>query len=488
MLAGIYTHTSAHILGAPMAHYNAMNESRFSFSHDDTYVPVHGLSGIIRDEQVTMRFRNRNGVIFHHHKAFNYLYRPLNMENMSVYEFYAETEFIQMSDTKKKPKMKLTKQTVKRTVKQTNKKTKKPKKIKKQVKKKIKKKPKEESQRPFFVYTEEHEYRDIEAVVFRTKADAVPSFPWSFLCSTKSFETSLMDSISPNAADYRKKEEYAFNFMLLFLPFRSKEDLGSGCSYQETLQKALKEGKIHNKMIQIAENIQTIHNSLASGITENTLTAETSLVEAGEFENPEEDDENYDDLMATIGELFANVANGDGLKEDSKTFDVKFGNKQVEATTLSNLELETVVEFNNPDEDQGNTRQEFYPKNRFSSTTNNLNTLAMQTTITRSQMNDDDNNETEKEIINANGTWQSISKWGENDGLDAGQQTAFEILAATYVLSFYDESIVEASNSQSYESFTEKRDSLSKLARRKSGNEDPLCMLITGPAGAGKCK
>jgi hypothetical protein len=47
-----------------------------------------------------------------------------------------------------------------------------------------------------------------------------------------------------------------------------------------------------------------------------------------------------------------------------------------------------------------------------------------------------------------NGTWQSIWRWGENEGLDGDQHTAFEILAATYVVSFYDEAIVEATNSK----------------------------------------
>jgi hypothetical protein len=37
--------------------------------------------------------------------------------------------------------------------------------------------------------------------------------------------------------------------------------------------------------------------------------------------------------------------------------------------------------------------------------------------IMRSQANKD-LNATEKEIVNANGAWQSISKWGNNDGLD----------------------------------------------------------------------
>jgi hypothetical protein len=117
-----------------------------------------------------------------------------------------------------------------------------------------------------------------------------------------------------------------------------------------------------------------------------------------------------------------------------------------------------------------------------------LNTLAMQTTISRSQADEEDPNAPEKAIICANGSWQSISKWGENDGLDEEQQTAFEILVATYVLSFYEEATVVSVNPESYEEFIEKKNGLRQLARRNPDNEDPLCMFITGPAGAGKCK
>jgi hypothetical protein len=443
-LAGIYTHTSGHILGAPMAHYNAMNGSRFTFSHDNTYVPVHGLRGILRNENVIMQFRNLKGTLFGHHKAFNFLYRPTEMEHMGLLKFYSETEFIQMSEARKTTTL-------------------------------------------VYEYTEEHLYREKEAVIYRKKAKAVPTFPWSFLCSTKSFETSLLHFSPKGAIDYEKKEEYAFHFMLLFVPFRKCEDLLCDGSYQKKFQKLYREGKITDEMRQIAENIQTIHNSLASGIPENTLSAGTCLIETAEYENENDDKDTYDDLMASIGEIFASGSNGEGLKEDTKTCDIKFGNKEVEGSGLSETELDNVIEDSPTDDNTVNSEPKLYPNSRFVSTTNNLNTLALQTTITRSQASDDISNG-KKDIINANGTWQSITKWGENDGLDAGQQTAFEVLASTYVLSFYNEAIVETTFSISYDSFVKRKDGLSKLARRKPENDDPLCMFITGPAGAGKCK
>jgi hypothetical protein len=117
-----------------------------------------------------------------------------------------------------------------------------------------------------------------------------------------------------------------------------------------------------------------------------------------------------------------------------------------------------------------------------------LNTLALTTRITRSQANKDQN-DTGKRKINANGTWwQSIVKWGENDGLDAEQQTAFEILAATYILSFYDEATSGTITLENYEAFNKGEKHLHKLARWKTNDAAPIVMFIAGSADARKCK
>ena len=204
--------------------------------------------------------------------------------------------------------------------------------------------------------------------------------------------------------------------------------------------------------------------------------------------------------MASIGELFVTLTNVEGLKEDSECLDIQFGNKQmeesslstteletVEESSLSTTELETVIEFTNLEDNEGDVRQKPYPTERFCSTTNHLNTLALRTRVTRTQATEDDH-AAERKIISANGTWQSIARWGENEGLDGDQLTAFEILAATYVLSFYDEAVVETTNSENYEEFVKRKNGLCQIARRNMNNEKPLCMFITGPAGVGKCK
>ena len=85
------------------------------------------------------------------------------------------------------------------------------------------------------------------------------------------------------------------------------------------------------------------------------------------------------------------------------------------------------------------------------------------------------------------GSWESIVNWGRLAGLDAEQQVAFEILEATYVLTFYEEAnnnFVDGSQAGLKEN--ERR--LKQLARRRPETEVPLRMFVTGPAGAGKCK
>jgi hypothetical protein len=159
---------------------------------------------------------------------------------------------------------------------------------------------------------------------------------------------SILHPANKSATDQQKKEEYAFRFMLLFVPFRSREELQpDGGFYQNALQKAHEDGRITNDVIEIAENLQTIHNSLASSISQNSLSAETKLTETGAFENAngddddDDDDDDYKDLLASLGDLFLTLKNGDGLNADSECLDIQFGNNPImEATSINFIHLD----------------------------------------------------------------------------------------------------------------------------------------------------
>jgi hypothetical protein len=116
-----------------MAHYNAINGSRFKFSFDCSYLPVHGLEGILKGTSVVMTLKNLNGKSVAFHKAFNYLYRPAHMEQMPIYKFYSETKVVNISEARK-------------------------------------------AGTEYFEYTEKHIFHKSERVVYRI-TDAVPTFP-----------------------------------------------------------------------------------------------------------------------------------------------------------------------------------------------------------------------------------------------------------------------------------------------------------------------
>ena len=74
---------------------------------------------------------------------------------------------------------------------------------------------------------------------------------------------------------------------------------------------------------------------------------------------------------------------------------------------------------------------------------------------------------------------------GGNENFDDEQQIAFKILAATYVLTFYD----DAQNDLEVDTtFQENKQNLCHLGRRQMIVHGPLRMFVTGMVGAGKCK
>ena len=89
-------------------------------------------------------------------------------------------------------------------------------------------------------------------------------------------------------------------------------------------------------------------------------------------------------------------------------------------------------------------------------------------------------------MVNANGTWQSIAAWAMFAQLDIEQQTAFEVLVATYVLTFYEDDKNSEGNDAGQ--FLLRKEELHVLTRQGKYFGKPLRMFVTGPAGAGKCK
>jgi hypothetical protein len=61
----------------------------------------------------------------------------------------------------------------------------------------------------YFEYTEQHLFYQHEAVIYQT-TEAVPTFALTWISSTRSFQTSILNIIDKDNPDHQKKEEYAF--------------------------------------------------------------------------------------------------------------------------------------------------------------------------------------------------------------------------------------------------------------------------------------
>ena len=263
-----------------MAHYLTKNSSRFLYSHASCFLPVYGMDKILKQESMVMRFHMIRGKQVTVHQAMHYCFRSPKMEKLCMYEYFRDIEFVPKSAV--------------RTTGQE-----------------------------YFEFTEEHPLSQHTVAVYRTKL-AVPVFPWNWLGSTKSFASPMYIISQKEDVDFQEKEAYAYQFMILFLPFRTNDDLIHDECYQGKWKQAYDNSWFTPEKISVAINIQNIYNSLESQMPPNALVAETDLVDidetAAEDSSEEESNENMQDIIA---DFFASTSGETEprLKEETMTID-----------------------------------------------------------------------------------------------------------------------------------------------------------------------
>ena len=454
-LVAMYCHTGAHIVAAPMAHYMALYGSRFRYSHCHGYFPIYGIENFIMGNKTIMQYKQIGTTKLPMHRCMNYIFRPKSMEDLCTYEFFAKVGEIRLSGKYKK----------------------------------------EENLE--MRYLASHIGHSVFAPKYYNQ-EIIPYFNWNYLPKTSTFLTSLQSPINVEDSDYTNKEDYCKKFLILFVPFRKKEDLLLDGSYTKRMQEAIRLDIISPEMIEIANNIQTIHNSLNSPMVENILTSTTYLEDPDDYEiNQEPPGTDQDDILLRIGTSLAS-SSLDSLTEEASDLNPVYGHNVLQPRELDKVgDVGDAFEMNQENHDTTDENVESASSGqRFSAHTSKLNQLILKTFLSRKEMEERNNSSSQDENdpdyplnqkwkVDATGTWQSIVAWSKVNGLDADQQTAFEILAATFVLSFhFDKTNDEIESNLLKEEFI----SLCKLARRDSNDRNPLRLFVTGPAGAGKCE
>ena len=341
-----------------------------------------------------------------------------------------------------------------------------------------------------FAFLPEHPQHDSLFVVPRLR-EAVPVFPWNFLPSTRSFPVTIHDpTIIPTAP----MEGYSYRFQILFRPFRTRSDLiATDGTYTAMLRMAYVNQEIDPAMMKVAENIQNIHNSLHSDMVQNPLKERTECTEDnGQDDIPSEHDEEDDNCLTDIMAMLSEATESDGeapLTAESPTMDPQFTSfgprNEGEVPLDIPFDLDDVIiGLHSVHEDAPMVYGDvFSHTERFRTPVTALNSLVLQCRC----VDEGGNCDPSGPQVQATGTWQSIRQWGEIAGLDPEQKVAFEILSATYVLTFYNDATYATEN-DARKGFEANIIGLNVLGRHRSLDGRPLRMFITGPAGAGKCK
>ena len=444
LLSGVYAHTNAHILAAPMAHYLALNHSRFRFSHDINRLPAHHIEKMIFDQDMVTNFQIVNGKQVPYNSAMNYLFRPLEMNHMCSYEFYAHTTVTSIYQAS-------------------------------------------QDGIEMFLFTDEHPLHTRKCVIYRDRT-AVPVFPWNFLPSTKEMGGPLNIAYEEQDYFFQAREQYCLRFLILFYPFRSSPKEAMATFQHQFISVR---SDVPADLIGVANNIQNIYNSLDSPSPQHELYDSTTsdfMQESGCNYIDDDDEENIE-LIDRMANVLANDISETPLDLECSNFFPTYSAKVPGPLSDSPFEISDLRSvFGTPSETNGNivSGTALHRLSRFIPEYAALNTLL----LTQFRATSDFDIQTTASIptqgIVATGSPDSIRAWGNALSLDPEQRLAFEILIAIYVLSFLSDVDLDGLDTHSLDEIHGVRTQLETMARHHE-NRVP-CIFITGPAGAGKCK
>ena len=95
LLVASFAHQRSNVIGAPMSSYLTRNEERFIFSHSTAWIPIRDIKALL-----DKRTASSTTILYHGNTPFyqclalHYLARPLDLEDICVFDFYANYEVV----------------------------------------------------------------------------------------------------------------------------------------------------------------------------------------------------------------------------------------------------------------------------------------------------------------------------------------------------------------------------------------------------------
>ena len=483
LLAASFENQTKHIVGAAMASFLTRRGSRFIFSHKTVWCPIEDIYKVLtKAESYSASIQYNAGIPFFVCRAYDYLCRPLELEKISALNFYTGYE-VKVSRRKKKGSL-----------------------------------------YEFINTTYNHPSYDKENEYFRqgvaersTKYIAKLRF-WYCFKDSANFGASILDT---EAIVTEEMEEYSRYALLLFLPYREHNDILENGSYTSRFRTAVFNNEICLDDLRYLQNLQdTCRNCLRHPMKNDDLQRDTvpfetneevllPLIEEEEQEvedEPTPDERVGEDLDEFIERLCSEA--DISFREETEEIipsSMCFNEIKQKGSKRCGYELPTRITVSEDDsadpfivvpsvEDSTSNNTSGINSNNENRVYRNELVRLLLTKVHRrarsfSQITGKDKS---FDVLDANGSAESIIDWAKKASLDRQQRRAFEIITSAAILAFHGDALEESENLSTYSRkdynvLNRERRKLRRLGEvKKRGGRDQLIMLMHGPGGCGK--
>ena len=475
LLIASFAHQRVNVVGCPLASYLCRHHTRFIFSHSATWCPLRDLNNLLLDGEVSVSVCHNGAVPYYQAKALHYICRPLELESCSPFDFYSNYEVINAN------------------------------------------KKNRDNLLQFHNHDFEHpSFRTrvfLQGVRPRNKPCLIRLFQYDFP-DTAEFKGCLLDrSFIPNES----AETFCKLALLLFTNYRRPSDIICVEPYTSRFRHSVENGTIGNRELQFLQNIQDVKsNCWRSLFTDDALARCTEQFKpADTHQDSLNDDENEDSGIhgEQLDEMIRLLDNETTSVNRQEEFDSDFppqlsfktvrnkgthkcGYEQVadiyDSEAQNNtpfLSNETQSQQNNNEiaQDSADHMQDMQHQ-EIPSVRGIVSVLLQRTSRRMHNFQDATSSNETVNVLEANGSVKSIIDWARISKLDSKQKRAFEILAGTFVMSFYAgaSSETESGHNTRNQVFLSERLKLKILLETNRRSSEQLILFLHGPGGSGK--
>ena len=491
LISASIVHSSKNVISATLAKYLIHNKSRFHYSDTIIHIPIAETKSILDKSNFFVRL-SEEGKIFLESRSLHYLLRSKDLEDVNLHDFFTKFVVVKQSRLNKKNSLEV------------------------------------------YEFLDKHPGKDFQCVIHQ-KNEVIGGISNFSFVDTSSFNGSILDESLQITASM---EDYAKTVLLLFLPFRNKDDLLLENSYTKKLRQVYENFK--SKEVLMLDRIQNVRNSSRyleqfrsvdelRECTEAFKSEETSKKGNDDLEEEDDPDDEVNDLF--IKEFFSakhlehNEDSGaDAMITNDKSIAYNSENLLPESLDLEAIldkgthrcgydlvcngnvfQTETFLEIEgsnntNTEERPDNDNNENFGAQKVSkrqmyelliSATQRIIEGSQSRNKTRDDMDMDENQDDD---IFVNGTVDSIHSWCQQANFDDNQNTAFIVIISHFLLTFFEETDKDISTFESSldNNATTRNAIMEVLAKHRLALEmltqkrNRLRMFLDGPGGSGK--